>query len=115
MSQPPTILTQQELTQRSAKPVCLIQSEEILRVRTPAYAKSNSDLSFLIRQPSSSAIMVNDVQLDIAIRFKLDTETKAKGRFVKNTYRQNDDLGDYGYMPQMLPWLAPASSPFQRH
>ena len=106
MSAQPTILTQVELTQRSAKPVCLIQSEEILRVSTPAYAKSNSDLSFLIRQPSSSAICVNDVQLLVECEFTCDSQLTVRQRYTSE-FQQGDNLntsGDYGYMPQLLPW-----------
>ena len=105
MSQQPTILTQPELTQRTAKPVCLIQSEEVLRVSTPAYATSNSDLSFLVRQPSSSAILVNDVRLLVEVAFQLDTQVNVEARF-KSNFSPNDNLNnrDYGFMPQMLPW-----------
>ena len=116
MSQQPTILTQPELTQRSSKPVVLIQSEEILRVKTPAYSMNKSDLSFLIRQPSSSAICVNDVQLVVECKFKLDSAAFYKpytlngddanapydNYEVQNTAGNN--AGDYGYTSQMLPW-----------
>ena len=111
MSQAPQILTQPELTQRSAQPVCLIQSEEILRVATPAYANSLSDLSFLVRQPSASAICVNDVQLRLQLKFTLDNNITVKAKYRPGTeptrgnkyvpFDQSDT--DYGFMPQMLP------------
>ena len=59
MSVTPAVLTETVLTQREAAPVTMIQSEEVLRTRTPAYSQSNSDISFMIRQPSASAILTN--------------------------------------------------------
>ena len=49
MSVTPAILTQPVLTQRESAPVCVIQSEEILKTRTPAYSQTNSDISFMVR------------------------------------------------------------------
>ena len=110
--QAPQILTQPELTQRSSQPVCMIQSEEILRVRTPAYSRTNADLSFLIRQPSASAILVNDVELVLECQFTIAGGThtvhakyQTGSTGVNNTkYQPLDNAAiDYGFMPQMLP------------
>ena len=111
MSQAPQILTQPELTQRSAQPVCLIQSEEILRVKTPAYNKSKSDLSFLVRQPSASAICVNDVELRLEVKFTLSNQTTVKAFYDTGNHATDADKyqpisqgdTDYGFMPEMLP------------
>ena len=111
MSQAPQILTQPELTQRSAQPVCLIQSEEILRVATPSYSNSLSDLSFLVRQPSASAILVNDVQLRLEVKFTLSNNATVKAFYfpgtnntAANKYKPKSQADtDYGFMPQMLP------------
>ena len=40
MSVAPAVLTEPILTTREAQPVVLVSSEEILTVRTPAYAKN---------------------------------------------------------------------------
>ena len=111
MSQAPQILTQPELTQRSAQPVCLIQSEEILRVATPSYANSKSDLSFLVRQPSASCILVNDVQLRLEVKFTLSNNATVKASYFPGNVATNSNKympksqnnTDYGFMPQMLP------------
>jgi hypothetical protein len=106
----PSVLTAPELTQRSAAPVCLIQSEEILRVRTPAYSKTNSDISFMIRQPSASAILVNDVELLLECKFTLSDAYRAKGKVtggLANAGAKYKDTAsaasDYGFVPEMLP------------
>ena len=108
----PAVLTAPELTQRSSQPVCLIQSEEILRVRTPAYSRTKSDLSFMVRQPSASAICTNDVELLLEVSFVMNNgETITVkdlvlpgGATTGNKYKARDaDNSDYGFMPQMLP------------
>ena len=111
MATAPQILTQPELTQRSAQPVCLIQSEEILRVATPSYSNSLSDLSFLVRQPSASAILVNDVQLRLEVKFTLSNNVTVKASYMPGSHNTaahkympiSQDDTDYGWMPQMLP------------
>ena len=111
MSETPDVLTQVELTQRESQTVCMIQSEEILRVRTPAYSRTKSDLSFLVRQPSASAICVNDVQLVLECQFVTDTNVRALAKYqhgvaasANNKYQPlNLGLSDYGFVPQMLP------------
>ena len=71
MSVAPALLTDPILTTREAQPVVLVTSEEILTVRTPAYSKSKSDLSFLVRQPSGSAICSSYVELILQLKFEL--------------------------------------------
>ena len=106
----PVVLTAPELTQRSAQAVCLIQSEEILRVSTPAYSKQNSDLSFMIRQPSASAILCNDVELLLECQFTLSDACTVKGKqhpgIATQGYKYKtvpNTNSDYGFVPQMLP------------
>ena len=82
MSVAPAVLTDPILTTREAQPVVLISSEEILTVRTPAYSKSRSDLSFLVRQPSGSAICSSYVELLLTLRF-----TFAGGATVRRIYK----------------------------
>ena len=111
MSQAPTVLTQPELTQRSAQPVCLIQPDEVLRVRTPAYSKSNADISFLVRQPSASAILCNHPELQLELEFTTADNTMCKDDFKTgkdatpaNRYTvASDQQSDNVRWPQMYP------------
>ena len=70
MSVTPAVLTEPVLTQREAAPITVIQSEEVLRTRTPAYSSTNSDISFMVRQPSASAILTNYVELLVEVEFQ---------------------------------------------
>jgi hypothetical protein len=106
----PNVLTQQILTQRSAQPVVLIQSEEILRTRTPAYSATTSDLSFMVRQPSASAILRNSPEILLELKFTLDSAATVRQSWNSGktgiTFKYNvkdEDHGDYGFMPEMLP------------
>ena len=110
MSVAPAILTQPVLTQREAQPVCMIQSEEILRVKTPAYAKSNSDISFMVRQPSGSAILTNDVEILLEAKFTLSHTAIVRDKYIgglaangANYLNLADTNSDFGFMPEMLP------------
>ena len=111
MRQAPTVLTQPELTQRSAQPVCLIQPDEILRVRTPAYSKSNADISFLVRQPSASGILCNHPELQLELEFTVSDNITCKDDFKSgmdgtpaNKYTITDNQQtDYVRWPQMYP------------
>ena len=110
MSIAPAVLTEPVLTQRESQPVCLIQSEEILRVKTPAYSATNSDLSFMVRQPSGSAILTNDVELLLEVKFTLSDnatvmEHYSNGMGGAGTKYMivNNGNSDYGLMPEMLP------------
>ena len=89
MSVAPAVLTDPILTTREAQPVVLVTSEEILTVRTPAYSKSQSDLSFLVRQPSGSAICSSYVELILTLKFILrqrnNGETQPMGLNVVRT------------------------------
>ena len=105
MSVTPAVLTQEVLTQREAQPICLIQSEEILRVKTPAYSKTNSDVSFMVRQPSASAILANDVELYLEVSFEIAANAfrvlkDQPGTDYKNIAQQDTD---YGFIAEGLP------------
>ena len=121
MSVAPAVLTEPILTTRESQPVVLVSSEEILTVRTPAYSKTKSDLSWLIRQPSGSAICSSYVELILDVSFTLDggkqvrvrapyngglTATKAHRYRYKETAGANqhaNETSDYGYWPELLP------------
>ncbi len=108
----PNVLTQEILTQRSAQPMVMIQSEEILKTRTPAYSATNSDISFLVRQPSASAILKNSPELYLELQFTLSDAPTVKASFnggqpgitSGEEYDAIDEQKtDYGFMPEMLP------------
>ena len=112
MAQPPNVLTQEVLTQRQAQPMVMVQSEEILRTRTPAYSATNSDISFLVRQPSASAILKNQPELYLEVEFTLSDAVDVKADFIGGQLAQNQDAKyrrsvqintDYGFYPEMLP------------
>ena len=128
MSVAPAVLTAPILTTREAQPVVLVSSEEILTVRTPAYSKSKSDISFLVRQPSGSAICSSYVELLLTVRFTLShgatvrktirgsaagmannqkyrfSNTNAAGATHDNqTAAANANVSDYGFAPELLP------------
>ena len=114
MSAAPNVLTQEVLTQRQAAPMVMVQSEEILRTRTPAYSKTNSDISFLVRQPSASAILRNQPELYLELEFTLSDATDVVADYTggqsnlglqdNKKYRRNIQINsDYGFYPEMLP------------
>ena len=59
MAAAPVILTSEELATREARNVVMVSSEEILPRKIPAYVSSKSEISFMFRQPSASAILIN--------------------------------------------------------
>ena len=120
MSVAPAVLTEPILTTREAQPVVLVSSEEVLCVRTPAYSKTKSDLSWLIRQPSSSAICSSYVELLLDVSFELSNghEIRVRGPYnmgltntKANRYRAKVNAvgahaaaaSDYGFWPELLP------------
>ena len=66
----PIVLTSETLSQREARPVVLVSPEEILKMRTESFSKNKSELGFLIRQPSASAIMSAYVELELVLKFR---------------------------------------------
>ena len=67
----PVVLTAEELSTREARTVVFVSSEEILPRKIPAYVKSKSEISFLFRQPSASAIMINKPFIELELQFKV--------------------------------------------
>ena len=108
MSVTPAVLTETVLTQREAAPVTMIQSEEVLRTRTPAYSQSNSDISFMIRQPSASAILTNYVELLVEVKFRSDSAFSVI-KELKDTYKIETQANrDIGFAAEGLPWQSKA-------
>ncbi len=104
MSVTPAVLTQEVLTQREAQPVVLIQPEEILRVKTQAYSRTNSDISFMVRQPSASAILANDVELYIEVDFTTEnSNVSVHAEFDDDFKARSQGNSDYGYVAEGLP------------
>ena len=103
MSVTPAVLTEPVLTQREAAPITVIQSEEVLRTRTPAYSSTNSDISFMVRQPSASAILTNYVELLVEVEFQ-SADNFAVASELKDDYKfQAQTAKDYGFLAEGLP------------
>ena len=71
MTTAPIPLTEDVLGTRQAKTMVMLSTEEKLHMKVPAYVKSDSEISFLVRQPSSSAILVNQPYLELQLIFTL--------------------------------------------
>ena len=84
-----------------------IAAEEKLRVRSTAISKSQSQLTFLVRQPAPQAILENCPRLELALRFKYeaigggDIGVNARSH-VKRTAADTC----YGCMPEGFPFIA---------
>ena len=103
MSVTPAILTQPVLTQRESAPVCVIQSEEILKTRTPAYSQTNSDISFMVRQPSASAILTNYVEILLDVEFQSNADFKFASDTKADYTHQTQAGADFGFVAEGLP------------
>ena len=131
MSVAPAVLTDPILTTHESQPVVLVTSEEILTVRTPAYSHNKSDISFLVRQPSGSAICSSYCELQLELIFTLSDNTTVRRKFVNGIhdtlsrrYRKkmpdapvvigttnpanlraaiSQNSSDYGFVPELLP------------
>ena len=131
MSVAPAVLTDPILTTREAQPVVLVTSEEILTVQTPAYSKNKSDISFLVRQPSGSAICSSYCELILTLEFTLSNNATVRARYINGQhdnlalrYRHqkpvvafdpqaanagqkqaavNNAISDYGFVAELLP------------
>ena len=75
MAAAPVILTSEELATREARNVVMVSSEEILPRRIPAYVQTESEISFMFRQPSASAILINKPFIELELQFKVSKKT----------------------------------------
>ena len=103
MSVTPAVLTEPVLTQREAAPVTVIQSEEILRTRTPAYSQTNSDISFMVRQPSASAILANYVEVLLEVEFTASADFSFASTLKSDFTAQTQGTKDHGFVAEGLP------------
>lgn len=130
MSVAPAVLTDPILTTRESQPVVLVTSEEILTVQTPAYSMNKSDISFLVRQPSGSAICSSYAELILTLQFTLSNNATVKARIINGVHDNlalryrflkpaaapalgggaagllaatNAHISDYGFVPELLP------------
>ena len=71
MAAAPVILTSEELATREARNVVMVSSEEILPRKIPAYVKSATEISFMFRQPSASAILINKPFIELELSFEV--------------------------------------------
>ena len=76
----PVVLTSEELSTREARTVVFVSSEEILPRKIPAYVKSKSEISFLFRQPSASAIMINKHFIELDLQFTVQKKRAVDGQ-----------------------------------
>jgi len=95
MSAAPTILASEELSTREARNVVFVSSEEILPRKIPAYVRSKSEISFLFRQPSASAIMINRPFIELELQFVI--QKKLAG--AANAFVNSDTLMALGEHP----------------
>ena len=111
----PIILTAEELATREARTVVMVSSEEILPRKIKAYASSNSEISFMFRQPSASAIMINKPSLELEVRFKMTKNGVFNGGdYSLNKKDRGSNLNDnnavqadlYGRSMEGLPFLS---------
>ena len=69
----PVILTAEELATREARTVVMVSSEEILPRKIKAYSANKSEISFMFRQPSASAIMINKPFIELELQFIVES------------------------------------------
>ena len=85
-----------------------IAGEEKLRVRSAAISKSQSQLTFLVRQPAPQAILENCPRIELALRFKYEqigTGDIATPNHRPSVSRAAADTS-YGCMPEGFPFFA---------
>jgi len=84
-----------------------IAGEEKLRVRSAAISKSQSQLTFLVRQPAPQAILENCPRLELALRYKYE---KIAGGNIEAAHRSHVKRAAadtcYGCMPEGFPFMA---------
>lgn len=109
MVAPPIVLTAEELATREARNLVMISSEELLHMRTDAYTKSATEISFMFRQPSASAVLVNKpyIQLDLSFNLVLNNagEVADAGNSPHIPVGQDNNQA-YGRMMEGLPFLS---------
>ena len=115
MATAPTVYTSDSLSQRQSRPFVMVSPEEYLKQRISAYTKSDSELGFMVRQPSSAAILKNYVELELTLQFTVHDEdiTKAFSAHRTTTNSTGDttihpDAGAanqaYGIYPEGYPF-----------
>ena len=81
MAAAPVILTSEELATREARNVVMVSSEEILPRKIPAYVSTPSEISFMFRQPSASAILINKPYIELELQFHVTGGAEANVTF----------------------------------
>ena len=75
-------------------------------MQIPAYVANRSEISFLVRQPSASAILVNTPYLELQLRFEI-TQLDGSALTTAPTYSNGTIAAkDYGRALEGLPFLS---------
>ena len=114
MATAPVVFTSDTLSQRQARPFVMVSPEEYLKQQIDAYTKSTSELGFMVRQPSSSAILKNYVELELSLRFVLshdwrrphEADVTTGNNSGRTTIHQTPDAVNqtYGLYPEGYPF-----------
>ena len=108
MSGAPVVLTSEELATREARTVVMVSSEEILPRRIEAYSKNKSEISWMWRQPSASAIMINKPYIELEVQFTVkgaeDTHVTPANLLLSTATIQANAI--FGRAQEGLPFLS---------
>ena len=103
MATAPVVLTSEELATREARNVVMISSEEILPRKIAAYTTSKSEISFMFRQPSASAILINKPFIELELQFIVGSPTGANYS-IQNVISNHPSC--FGRQMEGLPFLS---------
>ena len=107
MTTAPIPLTEDVLGTRQAKTMVMLSTEERLPMKIPAYVKSDSEISFLVRQPSSSAILINQPYIELQLRFTLSRLTDGQVPQTVPTWKSGRAAAKvFGRQMEGLPFLS---------
>ena len=77
MSGAPVVLTDEVLGTREQRTLIFVSPEEQLPLRIKAYVQNENEISFMVKQPSASAILVNKPYIDLQVEFTIEKQGAA--------------------------------------
>ena len=106
MTTAPVPLTDELLGTRQAKTIVMLSTEEVLPMQIPAYVANKSEISFLVRQPSASAILVNAPYIELQLKFTIQ-RTNGAALTTAPLYSAKEAASkSYGRKLEGLPFLS---------
>ena len=106
-------LTEEVLATNESSSIVMVSSEEVLPLQIEAYVKSRSEISWIFRQPSASAILHNQPYIELDLKFSLsqpDGTTMNQNVKPISQYEDgrltHDGLKCYGRQLEGLPFLS---------